>query len=51
MIVKMKKVSLVVLDSERSSALDKLSDLGVMHIEREYKSSDDLTSLAEKSFI
>ena len=48
MIVKMKKVSLVVLDSERSSALDKLRDLGVMHIEREYKSSDDLTSLTER---
>ena len=48
MIVKMKKVSLVVLDSERSSALDKLRDLGVMHVEREYKSSDDLASLMEK---
>ena len=48
MIVKMKKVSLVVLDSERTSALDKLRDLGVIHIEREYKSSDDLTSLIEK---
>ncbi len=48
MIVKMKKVSLVVLDSERTSALDKLRDLGVMHIEREYRSSDGLTSLIEK---
>ena len=48
MIVKMKKVSLVVLDSERDSALDRLRDLGVMHVERDYKSSDDLTSLLEK---
>ena len=48
MIVKMKKVSLVVLDSERSRTLDRLRDLGVMHIEREYRSSDDLTSLLEK---
>ncbi len=48
MIVKMKKVSLVVLDSERTEALEKLRDLGVMHVEREYRSSDDFAALTEK---
>ena len=48
MIVKMKKVSLVVLDSSRTDSLDKLRDLGVIHIEREYKSNETVASLIEK---
>ncbi len=48
MIVKMKKVYLVVLDSMREKALTKLRELGVAHIEREYKSNETVNSLAEK---
>ena len=48
MIVKMKKVSLVILDSAREEALEKLRNLGVVHIEKENKSSETLNSLIEK---
>ena len=47
-IVKMKKVSLVVLDREREEALEKLRDLGLVHIERIYAGSDKLSELNEK---
>lgn len=47
MIVKMKKVYLVVLDSVRSKALEKLRELGVIHVQREFKSSDSVNSLLE----
>ena len=47
-IVKMKKVSLVVLDREREEALEKLRDLGLVHIERIYAGSDKLSALNEK---
>ena len=48
MIVKMKKASLVILDSTREEALEKLRNLGVVHIEKENKSSETLNSLMEK---
>ncbi|MBN1545972.1 MAG: hypothetical protein JW902_04860 [Syntrophaceae bacterium] len=49
MIVKMKKIYLVVLDSLREAALHKLRDMGVVHIdlEREH-SSEAVNSLVEK---
>ena len=47
-IVKMKKVSLVVLDREREEALEKLRDLGLVHIERIFAGSDKLSELNEK---
>jgi V/A-type H+-transporting ATPase subunit I len=48
MIVAMKKVSLVVLDKERESSLEKLRDLGVMHLERKTVQSGALTKLLER---
>ena len=48
MIVKMKKVYLVVLESAREKALEKMRELGVVHVEREYKSSESVNSLVEK---
>ena len=47
-IVKMKKVSLVVLDCEREEALENLRDLGLVHIERIYAGSDKLSALNDK---
>lgn len=47
-IVKMKKVSLVVLDREREEALENLRDLGLVHIERIYAGSDKLSALNDK---
>ena len=48
MIVKMKKVSLVILDSTREQSLERLRNLGVVHIEKENKSNETLNSLMEK---
>ena len=48
MIVPMKKVSLVVLDRERDSSLEKLRELGIMHLERKSVQSDALTKLLEQ---
>jgi len=48
MIVKMKKVSLVVMDKEREAALEKLREIGVLHLERKSVSSDALTKLFER---
>lgn len=48
MIVKMKKVSLVVLDRERERSLKKLRNLGVIHIERIFASSNKLSELTDK---
>ncbi len=48
MIVPMKKVHLVVLDSERDSALDGLRRLGVMHVVTKEASSPALSTLGEK---
>ena len=48
MIVPMKKVSLVVLDSLREESLEKLRDIGVVHLEKTDATSRDLTDLGEK---
>jgi V/A-type H+-transporting ATPase subunit I len=48
MIVPMKKVSLVVRDRERVSSLEKLRDLGVMHLERKSVQSEALTKLLDR---
>jgi V/A-type H+-transporting ATPase subunit I len=48
MIVKMKKVFLVVLDSTRESSLEALRDCGVLHLESRAVQSDTLTELEEK---
>ena len=48
MIVPMKKASLVVMDKEKTLALDKLQELGVLHLERKQAQSDALTRLLEK---
>jgi len=47
-IVKMKKVSLVVMDKTRDDSLKKLRDLGVVHLERTTASSESLSRLLEK---
>ena len=52
MIVRMKKVSLVIFDSVRESALRALKKLGVMHLETLQGSSENLTLLIKnKQFI
>jgi V/A-type H+-transporting ATPase subunit I len=48
MIVPMKKVSLVVMDKDREVSLEKLRDLGVLHLERKNVSSDALVKLLER---
>lgn len=49
MIVKMKKVSLVVLNSERKDVLKKLKKIGVMHLETLEGSSEQLAKFKEES--
>ncbi|MDR0624245.1 MAG: V-type ATP synthase subunit I [Treponema sp.] len=44
----MKKVSLVVRDKERVGSLEKLRDLGVMHLERKSVQSEALTKLLDR---
>jgi V/A-type H+-transporting ATPase subunit I len=44
----MKKVSLVVRDKERESSLEKLRELGVMHLERKNVQSEALTKLLDR---
>jgi V/A-type H+-transporting ATPase subunit I len=57
MIVPMKKVSLVILESRRRSALTRLRKVGVVHIQSAGKSSQELEtvreniSLIEKAFL
>jgi V/A-type H+-transporting ATPase subunit I len=43
----MKKVSLVVMDKDREASLEKLRDLGVLHLENKSVSSDSLSKLME----
>ncbi|MCQ2603659.1 MAG: hypothetical protein MJ215_01250 [Spirochaetia bacterium] len=50
-IVKMKKVSLVVLDREREESLTKLRELGLVHIERIYAGSDKLAALNDQKAV
>ncbi len=47
MIVPMKKVSLVVMNSQRDSCLGRLRDLGVVHLEKRSVSSDALGRLLD----
>ena len=48
MIVPMKKVSLVVMERERESSLEKLREVGVLHLEKKNVSSDVLGAMLEK---
>jgi V/A-type H+-transporting ATPase subunit I len=48
MIVPMDKVSLVVMDKEKQGALEKLRELGVLHLEKKQVQSDALSRLLEK---
>jgi V/A-type H+-transporting ATPase subunit I len=48
MIVPMKKVSLVVLEKERQSALEKLQEAGVVHLEKRGIVTDDLSRLTDQ---
>ena len=46
MIVKMKKASFIFLDSEKDSALEKVREAGVVHLEQDFSgSSETLASL------
>ena len=47
MIVPMRKVSVVVLDSDRENALARLRDLGVLHLQLSHGRSPELDSLEE----
>ncbi|WP_319414822.1 hypothetical protein [Marispirochaeta aestuarii] len=48
MIVAMKKVYLILLDSEREKSLQKLKDLGVVHLEDCAGTSETLEALKDK---
>ncbi len=48
MIVPMKKVSLVVLDSDRERSLEKLQDTGVLHLQVAEGQSEEITQLEEQ---
>ncbi|MDR2111454.1 MAG: V-type ATP synthase subunit I [Spirochaetaceae bacterium] len=48
MIVPMKKVSLVVMDKAREVSLERLRDLGVMHLEKKNVQSEALTKVLER---
>ena len=48
MIEKMKKVSVLALDSKRQQVVSEMQDAGVFHLEVEQKESDDLTELREQ---
>jgi len=49
MIVPMKKISLVVLENERKSALKNLRKLGVLHVEEVQGSSEELSAYKEQN--
>ena len=48
MVVPMKKVSLVVMDKHQEESLNKLREVGVVHLERKSVSSDTLAKLLER---
>jgi V/A-type H+-transporting ATPase subunit I len=48
MIVPMKKVSLVVMDKTREASLEKLRELGVVHVEKRAVASDTLSALLDR---
>jgi V/A-type H+-transporting ATPase subunit I len=43
----MKKVSLLVMDKDKEAALEKIRELGVVHLERKTVSSPALTKLSD----
>lgn len=47
MIVPMKKVSILILDAARNVSLEKLRELGVLHLERKSVASDTLSKLID----
>ena len=51
MIVKMKKISLVVLDREKSESLVKLRQTGVLHLTNQDGGSEELSKLEEKKLL
>jgi V/A-type H+-transporting ATPase subunit I len=48
MIVPMKKVSVVVMDKNKDAALDKLRELGIVHLERKTVASPELSKLVDR---
>jgi V/A-type H+-transporting ATPase subunit I len=48
MIVPMKKVSVVVMDKNKDAALDKLRELGIVHLERKTVASPELNELFDR---
>lgn len=48
MIVPMKKVSLVVLDKDKDAALDRIRELGVVHLEQKTAASPELNRLLDR---
>ncbi|MDR2509563.1 MAG: hypothetical protein LBC77_02845, partial [Spirochaetaceae bacterium] len=48
MIVKMKKVSIVVMDKDKTASLEKLRELGVVHLEKKDVASEKLNALLER---
>ena len=48
MIVPMKKVALLVMDKDKDAALEKIRELGVVHLERKTVSSPALTKLIDR---
>ena len=48
MIVPMKKVSLVVMERDRDFSLEKLREVGVIHLEKKSVSSDSLGKMLER---
>jgi V/A-type H+-transporting ATPase subunit I len=48
MIVQMKKVSLFVMDKDRNKSLERLRELGIIHIQKKSVSSESLTALLER---
>jgi V/A-type H+-transporting ATPase subunit I len=51
MIVKMKMISLVVLDREKSESLTELRRIGVVHLTNQNSRSDELSDLEEKKLL
>ncbi|MDR2447099.1 MAG: V-type ATP synthase subunit I [Treponema sp.] len=48
MIVPMKKASILILDAAREASLEKLRELGVLHLERKTISSENLSKLIDR---
>ncbi|MHC6204258.1 V-type ATP synthase subunit I [Breznakiellaceae bacterium SP9] len=48
MIVPMKKVSIVIMDKTRHETMNKLRDLGILHLEKRQVNTDELSRLIER---